>query len=344
MINTLLTKVIGTRNEREIKRIRPIRERITSFEPALLLLSDASLTAKTEEFRLRLRSGGEDGRGETLDDLLPEAFAVVREAGRRVLNMRHFDVQMIGGISLHRGTISEMKTGEGKTLVATLPAYLNGLEGKGVHVVTVNDYLAKRDSEWMGQIYRFLGLEVGLIQHHLNPQQRRMAYGADITYATNNELGFDYLRDNMASSIDECVQRALNYAIVDEVDSILIDEARTPLIISGQLEQSADLYEKLAKVAPKLKRDVDYTLEEKAKNVVLTEDGITHAEKLIGVQDLYDANNPELAHQVINALKAKEIYLRDREYVVRVNPENGTPEVVIVDEFTGRLKIGRAHV
>ncbi len=333
----LLGKLLGDANERKIKSVRPLLFKINSLEEEFQALTDEQLKGKTVEFRERL------AKGETLDSLLPEAFATVREAGKRVLGMRHFDVQMIGGIMLHKGQISEMRTGEGKTLVATLPAYLNALPGKGVHVVTVNDYLAKRDSEWMGQIYRFLGLEVGIIQHHLNPHQRRMAYAADITYATNNELGFDYLRDNMARSIEDCVQRPLNYAIVDEVDSILVDEARTPLIISGQLEQSADLYEKLAKVAPKLKRDVDYTLDEKAKNVILTEDGITHAEKLIGVRDLYDAANPELAHQLINSLKAKEIYLRDREYVVRVNPENGQPEVVIVDEFTGRLMVGRRY-
>ncbi|HEY9898128.1 MAG TPA: preprotein translocase subunit SecA [Pantanalinema sp.] len=333
----LLGKMLGDANERKIKAVRPLLFKINSLEEEIAKLSDEDLRGKTIEFRQRLANGA------PLDSLLPEAFATVREAGKRVLGMRHFDVQMIGGIILHKGQIAEMRTGEGKTLVSTLPAYLNALPGKGVHVVTVNDYLAKRDSEWMGQLHRFLGLEVGLIQHHLYPHQRRMAYGADITYATNNELGFDYLRDNMASTIEDCVQRKLHYAIVDEVDSILIDEARTPLIISGQLEQSADLYEKLARIAPKLKREVDYTLDEKAKNVILTEDGITHAEKLIGVRDLYDANNPELAHQVINALKAREIYLRDREYVVRVNPENGEQEVVIVDEFTGRLMVGRRY-
>ncbi|MBO9539155.1 preprotein translocase subunit SecA [bacterium] len=333
----LLGKLLGDANERKIKAIRPLLFKINSLEEEIAKLSDEELRGKTAEFRQRLANGA------PLDSLLPEAFATVREAGKRALGMRHFDVQMIGGIILHKGQIAEMRTGEGKTLVSTLPAYLNALPGKGVHVVTVNDYLAKRDSEWMGQLHRFLGLDVGLIQHHLYPHQRRMAYGADITYATNNELGFDYLRDNMAGTIEDCVQRKLHYAIVDEVDSILIDEARTPLIISGQLEQSADLYEKLARIAPKLKRDADYTLDEKAKNVILTEDGITHAEKLIGVRDLYDANNPELAHQLINALKAREIYLRDREYVVRVNPENGQHEVVIVDEFTGRLMVGRRY-
>jgi len=333
----LLGKVLGDANERKIKAVRPILHRINSLEEELVRLSDEDLRGKTAEFRQRLANGA------PLDSLLPEAFATVREAGRRVLGMRHFDVQMIGGIFLHRGNIAEMRTGEGKTLVSTLPAYLNALPGKGVHVVTVNDYLAKRDSEWMGQLHRFLGLDVGLIQNHLYPHQRRIAYGADITYATNNELGFDFLRDNMAQSLEDCVQRGLHYAIVDEVDSILVDEARTPLIISGQIEQDISLYEKIARIVTKLQREAHYTLDEKAKNVIMTEEGITEAEKLLGVRDLYDAANPELAHHVTQALRAKEIYLRDREYVVRQNPESGQMEVVIVDEFTGRLMVGRRY-
>ena len=251
MLNTILTKIFGTKNEREIKGIRPLVERINTLEAPLLPLSDDALRAKTEEFRRRLKGEG-GGPAETVDDLLPEAFAVVREAGRRVLNMRHFDVQLIGGISLHRGTISEMKTGEGKTLVATLPSYLNALEGKGVHVVTVNDYLAKRDSEWMGRLYRFLGLSVGVIQHNLSDEERQVAYGADITYGTNNEFGFDYLRDNMKFELSSYVQRGHNFAVVDEVDSILIDEARTPLIISGPAEESTDKYYRINAIIPKL--------------------------------------------------------------------------------------------
>ncbi|MBM3266233.1 MAG: preprotein translocase subunit SecA [Candidatus Sericytochromatia bacterium] len=331
----LLAKVIGDANKRKIDAVRPLVVRVNSLEAEIQAKSDEELRAMTPAFRERLANG------ERLDALLPEAYAVVREAGRRVLNMRHFDVQIIGGIFLHRGQIAEMRTGEGKTLVATLPSYLNALPGKGVHVVTVNDYLAKRDSEWMGQIHRYLGMEVGIIQHHLNPMQRRGAYAADITYATNNELGFDYLRDNMAQSIEDCVQRKLNYAIVDEVDSILIDEARTPLIISGQIEQKQEQYLKLAKATPRLIRDVDYTVDEKAKNISMNEEGIEHAEKLLGVRELYDPQNPSLAHDLVNALKAKELYRRDVEYVVKNNPETGIDEVVIVDEFTGRLMPGR---
>src|SRR3989454_1386847 len=259
MINTVLTKIIGTKNERELKAIRPVVQRINALEPSIVPLSDDELRAKTDEFKRRLKGGGDGGGGgASLDDLLPEAFAVVREAGRRVLNMRHFDVQLIGGLTLHRGTIAEMKTGEGKTLVATLPAYLNALDGKGVHIVTVNDYLAKRDSEWMGRIFRFLGLSVGVIQHHLDDNERRQSYGSDITYGTNNEFGFDYLRDNMKFDVSHCVQRPHHYAIVDEVDSILIDEARTPLIISGPSEESTDKYYRIDKIVPKLRRDIDY--------------------------------------------------------------------------------------
>ncbi len=331
----LLAKVFGDANKRKIDQIRPVVVRVNALEPEIQKKSDEDLRGMTAAFKERLANGA------PLDSLLPEAFAVVREAGKRVLGMRHFDMQIAGGAFLHKGQIAEMRTGEGKTLVATLPSYLNALAGKGVHVVTVNDYLAKRDSEWMGQIHRFLGLEVGIIQHHLNPMQRRLAYAADITYATNNELGFDYLRDNMATSIDECVQRALNYAIVDEVDSILIDEARTPLIISGQIEQKQEQYVRLAKVAPRLIRDVDYTVDEKAKNVSMNEEGMEHAEKLLGVRELYDPENPSLAHDMINAIKAKELYRRDVEYVVKLNPETQIEEVVIVDEFTGRLMPGR---
>ncbi|MEB3299546.1 MAG: preprotein translocase subunit SecA [Candidatus Sericytochromatia bacterium] len=333
----LLAKIFGDANERKVRAVRPLVMRINQLEPQWQILSDDELRAKTDEFRAR------HARGESLDSLLPEAFATVREAGRRVLGMRHFDVQLIGGIFLHKGQIAEMRTGEGKTLVATLPCYLNALTGKGVHVVTVNDYLARRDSEWMGQIYRFLGLSVGLIQNHLSPMQRRAAYQSDITYATNNELGFDYLRDNMARELDACVQRPLNFAIVDEVDSILIDEARTPLIISGPIAQKQDQYVILARAVPRLIRDVHYTVDEKAKNIILTEDGITEAERILGVEQLYDPANPSLAHDMVQALRAKELYRRDIEYVVKHNPELGFEEVVIVDEFTGRLMVGRRY-
>ncbi len=310
-------------------------------------LSDIDLAAKTIEFKERLAQGAK------LDDLLIEAFAVVREAGRRVFNMRHFDVQLIGGMVLHKGKIAEMKTGEGKTLVATLPTYLNALEGKGVHVVTVNDYLAKRDSEWMGRLYKALGLRVGVIVHDLSDQERKDAYGSDITYGTNNEFGFDYLRDNMKFHIEDCVQRAHNYAIVDEVDSILIDEARTPLIISGPSEESTDKYYKINRIIPKLVRGEviegrepgekyttgDYTIDEKHKSAGLTEEGIAKIEKLLGLGNLYDPANFEYVHHVQQALRAHVLYHRDREYVVRDGDEG--PEVVIVDEFTGRLMPGR---
>jgi preprotein translocase subunit SecA len=347
LLNAILTKIIGTKNERELKAIRPLVQRISALEPSLLGLSDAALAARTTEFKGRLE------KGESLDALLPEAFAVVREAGRRVLNMRHFDVQLIGGIVLHRGTIAEMKTGEGKTLVATLAAYLNALEGKGVHVVTVNDYLAKRDSEWMGRIFRFLGLTVGVIQHHLSDQERQVAYGADITYGTNNEFGFDYLRDNMKFDLGSYVQRGHHFAIVDEVDSILIDEARTPLIISGPAEESTDKYYRINGVVPKLKpgaritgdkkaeeraeleKTGDYIVDEKAKTVTLTEQGMLHAEGLLGVQNLWDPSNMEVLHHVNQALRAHTLFQRDVDYVVNDG------QVVIVDEFTGRLMPGR---
>jgi preprotein translocase subunit SecA len=353
MIGQLLAKVIGTQNEREIKRLRPFVAEIGALEPGIQKLTDEQLREKTVEFRKRVADG------ETLNDLLVEAFAVVREAGKRVLNMRHFDVQLIGGIVLHRGTIAEMKTGEGKTLVATLPAYLNALEGKGVHVVTVNDYLARRDSEWMGRLYRFLGMSVGVIQHDLRDEQRQVAYGADITYGTNNEFGFDYLRDNMKFEIGHMVQRGHHFAIVDEVDSILIDEARTPLIISGPAEESTDLYYEVDRIIPKLKKGAvtqgnvkaeerealektgDYLVDEKHKTVALTETGMAKAEQMLshrlveGSNGLYDPANMPLLHHVNQALRAHSLYRLDVEYMIK---DGG---VVIVDEFTGRLMPGR---
>lgn len=326
-----LKNLFGDDNEKEIKRMMQYVEEVNTFEPAMHKLSDSSLAAKTAEFRRRLE------KGETLDELLPEAFAVVREASRRVLGMRHFDVQILGGITLHEGNIAEMRTGEGKTLVGTLATYLNALSGEGVHVVTVNDYLAKRDSEWMGKVYRFLGLSVGLIVHGLDFVDRKQAYHADITYGTNNEFGFDYLRDNMVIYADQMVQRPLNYAIVDEVDSILIDEARTPLIISGPGEKSTELYHVLARITPKLKEGEDYTVDEKTRTVAPTESGIAKAEKLLGITNLYDHANIEMSHHFNQALKAKGLMKRDRDYVVKDG------EVVIVDEFTGRLMFGRRY-
>jgi preprotein translocase subunit SecA len=326
-----LKNLFGDDNEKEIKRMMKYVEQVNTFEPAMHKLSDISLSAKTVEFKRRLE------KGETLDDLLPEAFAVVREASRRVLGMRHFDVQLLGGITLHEGNIAEMRTGEGKTLVGTLATYLNALTGKGVHVVTVNDYLAKRDSEWMGKVYRFLGLSVGLIVHGLDFVDRRQAYHSDITYGTNNEFGFDYLRDNMVIYADQMVQRPLNYAIVDEVDSILIDEARTPLIISGPGEKSTELYHVLARITPKLKEGEDYTVDEKTRTVAPTESGIAKTEKLLGITNLYDHANIEMSHHFNQALKAKGLMKRDRDYVVKDG------EVVIVDEFTGRLMFGRRY-
>ncbi len=344
---TILQKFFGTKNERELKRLQPIVERINSLESEISGLTDEELSRKTLEFKERLE------KGESLDDLLVEAFAVVRETSKRVLGMRHFDVQLIGGIVLHEGKIAEMKTGEGKTLVATLPVYLNALEGRGVHVVTVNDYLAKRDAQWMGPVYHHLGLSVGVIQHdasflydpeyhnedkrfdRLRPCERQEAYAADITYGTNNEFGFDYLRDNMKYDIKDYVQRELNYAIVDEVDSILIDEARTPLIISGPSEESTDKYYKIDRIIPKLKKDEDFTVDEKANTVILTEEGSLKVEKLLGVDNLFDPVNIELVHHVLQALKAHHLFKRDVDYVVK----NG--QVIIVDEFTGRLMPGR---
>ncbi len=331
MFNTILTKIVGSKNERDLKRLGPLVQRINELEPEMQRLSDVQLAELTPKFRERLAGG------EMLDDLIPEAFAAVREASRRVVTMRHFDMQLIGGMVLHQGKISEMKTGEGKTLVATLPAYLNALEGKGVHVVTVNDYLAGRDSEWMGKIYRFMGLTVGCIQHPLTDQERKVAYGADITYGTNNEFGFDYLRDNMKYDLADCVQRGFNFAIVDEVDSILIDEARTPLIISGPAEESTDKYYKIDRIVPKLRRDVDFQVDEKARTVNLTEEGVEKAEKLLAVGNLFDPQHMDWVHHIYQALKAHLLFKRDVDYMVKDS------EVVIVDEFTGRLMPGRRY-
>ena len=345
MINFLI-KLMGDPHEKKIKKIMPIIEHINKLEEEYSKLSDEELRAKTDEFKsiLEKRPTSENYKQdrilekEALDKILPDAFATVREAGKRVLNMRHFDVQLIGGYFLHNGHIAEMRTGEGKTLVATLPAYLNALTGKGVHVITVNDYLAKRDAEWMGKIYKFLGLSVGVIlsggRNAESFENKKKAYECDITYGTNNEFGFDYLRDNMAGSPDMLVQRPFNYAIIDEVDSILIDEARTPLIISGRLEKSAETYRTMAKIAPQLEKDKDYEVDEKNKNIILTEDGIDRAQELLGVKDLFDIATQN-AHHLIQALKAKELFVKDTDYVVK----NG--EVCIVDEFTGRLMEGR---
>jgi preprotein translocase subunit SecA len=348
MVTQLLNLIFGSKNDREIKALRPTVERINSLESGLTPLSDHALADKTQAFKKRLEAG------EPLDDMLPEAFAVCREMSRRKLNMRHFDVQLIGGMILHKGRIAEMKTGEGKTLVATLPIYLNALEGKGAHLVTVNDYLAKRDAQWMGQLYHALGLSTGIIQHdasfmfdptydasdkrlqHLRPCTRPEAYRADITYGTNNEYGFDYLRDNLVvTDLNQCVQRELNFAIVDEVDSILIDEARTPLIISGPTDQTTDLYYRINAIIPQLKAEQDYTIEEKTKTAALTEDGNARVEKLLGVDNLYDPANMDLVHHVVKALQAYSLYKRDVDYVVKDG------EVIIVDEFTGRLMPGR---
>ena len=330
MFNKIMQRLLGNNTERELKKMWPIVRHINDLEPKLTSLSDSSLQEKTFEFKRRLAAG------ETLDDILPEAFAVVREASRRVLGMRHFDVQLLGGIVLHRGDIAEMRTGEGKTLVATLPVYLNALTGKGVHVVTVNDYLATRDSEEMGQVYKFLGLSVGLIVHDLTYEQRRRAYGSDITYGTNNEFGFDYLRDNMVISKDQMVQRPLNYCIVDEVDSILIDEARTPLIISGPGEKSTDLYYTLANIVKTFDKD-DYTMDEKQKTIAPTDSGIAKVEKMLGIKNMFDNDHLDLNHLVIQALRARFMMHRDKDYVVKDG------EIVIVDEFTGRLMFGRRY-
>jgi preprotein translocase subunit SecA len=348
MVAGLLNLIFGSKNDREINELRPIVATINSLEPSVSSLSNAALTEKSVEFRKRHENG------ESLDDLLPEAFAVCREMSKRVLSMRHFDVQLMGGMILHRGRIAEMKTGEGKTLVATLALYLNALSGKGVHLVTVNDYLAKRDAQWMGVLYHALGMSVGIIQHdasflfdpqydaadkrlqNLRPCTRQEAYRADITYGTNNEYGFDYLRDNLiVASLDQCVQRELNFAIVDEVDSILIDEARTPLIISGPTDESTDLYYRINSIIPQLKIERDYTIEEKTKTAALTEEGNARVEKLLGIENLYDLAHMDLVHHVVKALQAYTIYKRDVDYVVKDG------EVIIVDEFTGRLMPGR---
>jgi preprotein translocase subunit SecA len=377
LINALVAKVFGTKNEREVKRLMPQVEAINALEPAMKKLSDAELRAKTDEFRKRIQDrlakitdqpeADPDRQKEieaerdlvlkeVLDELLVEAFAAAREASWRVLNMRHFDVQLVGGMVLHQGKIAEMKTGEGKTLVATLPVYLNALSGRGVHVVTVNDYLAKRDSEWMGKLYRFLGLSVGVIVHDLDDEERREAYAADVTYGTNNEFGFDYLRDNMKFDLRDCVQRPHNYAIVDEVDSILIDEARTPLIISGASEESTDKYERVNRIIPKLERgeevDVppgepkiytgDFVVDEKHKNITVTDEGWEKVEKLLGIGNIADPENWDLKHHVETAVKAHALYRRDVEYVVKAKDDNPREkEVIIVDEFTGRMMPGR---
>src|SRR5271155_4239489 len=343
MLDPILAKIFGTKNERETKRMRPLVATINDLEPGMLQLSDTELAQKTVDFKQRVANG------EPLDDLLIESFAVCREAGRRVLNMRHFDVQLIGGTVLHRGRIAEMRTGEGKTLVATLPVYLNALEGKGVHVVTVNDYLAKRDAEWMGRIYRFLGLSYGIIVHDLDDQERKEAYGSDITYGTNNEFGFDYLRDNMKFRIEDCAQRGHHFAIVDEVDSILVDEARTPLIISGPSEESTDKYYKINRIIPKMTRGEeikgkepgesyttgDYTVDEKHRSAALTEEGIAKVEKMLGCGNLYQPENWSTLHHVQQALKALVLFQRDKDYLVQEG------QVIIVDEFTGRVMPGR---
>ena len=345
VVNTILAKVFGSNSERELKKMWPSVEVISELEPSIKALSDDELAAKTMEFKARLE------KGETLDDLLPEVFAVAREASWRVLEMRHFDVQLIGGMVLHQGKIAEMKTGEGKTLVATLPIYLNALTGKGAHVVTVNDYLARRDAEWMGKLYKFLGLSVGIIQHDMTDIERQEAYRCDVTYGTNNELGFDYLRDNMKfdpslyvhqlfpkvrkSADGKEVEKLFRFAIVDEVDSILIDEARTPLIISGPAEESTDLYYKVDQIIPKLRRDLDFTIDEKTRTVTLTEDGVPSVEKLLGVDNVYDPEQMHILHHVYQALRAHTLYKRNTDYMIKDN------QVVIVDEFTGRLMPGR---
>ena len=345
LVNTVLTKIVGSRADRDLKRMRPVVEVINQIEPSMKALSDEDLKRKTSEFRERVE------RGQSLEELLPEVFAVGREASRRVLEMRHFDVQLIGGMVLHQGKIAEMKTGEGKTLVATLPVYLNSLTGKGVHVVTVNDYLARRDAEWMGKLYRALGLSVGVIQHDMRDQERQDAYRTDVTYGTNNELGFDYLRDNMkfdpslfvhriyAKLVKDAdgkeVEKLFHYAIVDEVDSILIDEARTPLIISGPAEESTDLYYNIDRIIPRLRRDMDFTVDEKTRTVTLTEEGVPSVEKLLQVDNLYEPSQMHILHHVYQALRAHSLYKRDADYMVKDG------QVIIVDEFTGRLMPGR---
>ena len=329
MIGNLIKKIVGTKNERELKRLQPIVEATGSLEDEMKALTDDGLRAKTASFKERI------AQGEELDALLPEAFAVTREAARRTIGMRHFDTQLIGGAVLHEGTIAEMATGEGKTLVATLPVYLNALSGLGVHVVTVNDYLAKRDAEWMGPVYNFLGLSVGTIVNDMDNADRKKAYGCDITYGTNNEFGFDYLRDNMHYTLEECVQRGYNYAIVDEVDSILVDEARTPLIISGPAEESTDKYYKINKLIYQLQKERDFMIDEKARSAYLTEEGVARIERLINIDNLYDPKYVDFLHHINQALKAHQFFAKDVDYIVKDG------QVIIVDEFTGRLMAGR---
>ncbi len=331
MYKLLIRKIFGTKNKRDLKKLQPYANAINEFEPQIQKLSDDQLRVKTAEFKEKL------GQGATLDDLLIETFAVVREVGKRTINMRLFDVQLMGGVVLHQGKIAEMKTGEGKTLVATLPAYLNALEGNGVHIVTVNDYLAKRDTEWMGPIFNFLGLEVGTIQHDMDEVERHEAYRKDITYGTNNEFGFDYLRDNMKFRLSDLVQRKHNYAIVDEVDSILIDEARTPLIISGPTEESTSLYYRVDSFIRRLRNNQHYQVEEKTRTSTLTEDGVTEAEKFLKVPNLYDLAHMDLVHHINQALKAHHLFKKDVDYMVKDG------KVIIVDEFTGRLMPGRRY-
>ena len=331
----MFKNLFGDPNTRKLKKFQPYIAEVNVIEEDMVALSDDELKQKTIAFRELLDKAKTDEETEDiLDEILPEAFAVVREAGKRVLGMRHFDVQLLGGIILHKGQIAEMKTGEGKTLVATLPAYLNGLTGKGVHVVTVNDYLARRDAEWMGQIHRFLGLSVGLVQSGMSPEERKKNYACDVTYTTNSELGFDYLRDNMSTSMQEVVQRPFNFCVIDEVDSILIDEARTPLIISGQVERPTEKYLQASEIAAQLIKDEDYEVDEKQRNVLMTDEGFEKAENLLGTTDLYDKDDP-WAHYIFNAVKGKELFIKDVNYIVRDN------EVVIVDEFTGRIMVGR---
>ena len=327
----LLEKIFGDLNEKEVKKVSRIADKVMAYDEQMQQLTDEELRGKTAEFKERIKEG------ETLDDILPEAFAVCREGAWRSLGMKHFYVQVIGGIVLHQGRISEMKTGEGKTLVATLPAYLNALEGKGVHIVTVNDYLAKRDMEWMGKLYTFLGLSVGCVIHGISEEERRAAYQADITYGTNNEYGFDYLRDNMVIYKEDMMQRELNYAIIDEVDSILIDEARTPLIISGRGDKSTDMYKKADGFVRTLRVEEDFTIEEKDKQIALTDEGVAKCEQYFGVENFSDPENMEINHHVLQALKARNMMKRDVDYIIKDG------EVVIVDEFTGRLMFGRRY-
>src|SRR5208337_4605024 len=335
-LNRIGRKIFGSKNDRELKRLQPLVKLIGDFEPALEAESDDNLRARIAAWKEKI-SAIEDPEEQAgaLDDAIPEVFAVVREASKRTLGQRHFDMQLIGGAGLHKGKIAEMKTGEGKTLVATLPVTLNALAGRGVHVVTVNDYLARRDAEWMGRIYTFLGLSVGVIVHGLTDQQRKVAYACDVTYGQNNEFGFDYLRDNMKFNLEDYVQRPHHFAIVDEVDSILIDEARTPLIISGASEESTDTYYVVDRVIPRLKPEEHYTIDEKMRTVALTEDGVTRVEQLLGVENLYDPRNILLLHHANQGLRAHTLFKRDVDYVVKEG------EVIIVDEFTGRLMPGR---